>query len=139
MLQRCTPHCSMKLSRLVKVKGLPTQYIQKYVDTPPNISATTVADRCIKSSTQQCNLYRHTLAVRSAQNSSVLGCNTHYQVPNCLWNQHQHNNCSELHEMGFCGRAAAHKPKFADIGLWRSRNTFNGVMNPASPSGSPTD
>ena len=59
----------------------------------------------------------------------------------------------ELHEMSFHGRAAAHKPKITmrnakhwlsgvqltAIGLWSSGNTFSGVMNHASPSGSPTD
>lgn len=40
----------------------------KYLDTPSKlvdsaISATTNADRCIKSSTQPCNLHRQTLAV----------------------------------------------------------------------------
>jgi hypothetical protein len=51
--------------------------------------------------------------------------------------------------MGFHGRAAAHKlkitmpsvgwsgVKLAVIGLWSSGNTFSGVMNHASPSGSP--
>jgi hypothetical protein len=29
--------------------------------------------------------------------------------------------------------------KFADIGLWSSGNTFAGVMNYTSPSGSPMD
>ena len=59
----------------------------------------------------------------------------------------------ELHEMGFHGRAAVHKPKITmrnasrqpsvgwsgvkltAIGLWSSGNAFSGVMNHASPSG----
>ena len=59
----------------------------------------------------------------------------------------------ELHEMGFHGQAAAHKPKITmrnakrrlewckltAIEIWSSGNVFSGVMNHASPSGSPTD
>ena len=52
----------------------------------------------------------------------------------------------ELHEIGFHVQAARHKPKItmrnaklAAIGLWSSGNVFSGVMNHASPSGSPTD
>ena len=59
----------------------------------------------------------------------------------------------ELHEMGFHGRGATHKNKItmsnasvgwsgvklAAIGLWSSGNVFSGVMNHASPSGSPMD
>ena len=44
----------------------------------------------------------------------------------------------ERHEMGFHGRAAAHKPKIA-IGRWSSGNAFTGGMNQALPSGSLTD
>ena len=58
----------------------------------------------------------------------------------------------ELHEMGFHGRAAAQKPRspcattsvgwsgvmLTTIGLWSSGNMFSGMMNHASPSGSPT-
>jgi hypothetical protein len=58
--------------------------------------------------------------------------------------------CWELHEMD---EAAAHKPKItmampsiswsgvklAAIGLWSSGSVFSGVMNHASPSGSPID
>ena len=53
-----------------------------------------------------------TAEARSVYKSSVLGCNTHYRVPNCFWKQRGHNNCStELHEMCFHGQAAAHRPK----------------------------
>jgi hypothetical protein len=54
----------------------------------------------------------------------------------------------ELHEMGFRGRAAAHKSKItmrrrggklSAIGFWSSGNSFSGGMTPTSPSGSPTD
>ena len=59
----------------------------------------------------------------------------------------------ELQEIGFHGRAATHKPKItmtmpsigwsgvklAAISLCSSGNALSGVMNPASPSGSPTD
>ena len=64
----------------------------------------------------------------------------------------------EFHEMGFLGRAAAHKPKItmcnvpshvpsvswsgvklAAIVLWSSGNAFLGVMSHASQSGSLTD
>ena len=55
--------------------------------------------------------------------------------------------------MGFHGQAAAHNPKiimfnakrrlewckYHVILLWSNGNTFSGVMNHASPSGSPTD
>ena len=52
--------------------------------------------------------------------------------------------------MGFHGRAAAHKlnitlhnglscVKLSTIGIWSSGNAFSGVMNDASPSGSPMD
>jgi hypothetical protein len=59
--------------------------------------------------------------------------------------------CRELHEIGFHGRAAAHKTKIAmpsvgwcgvklsAIGLWSSGNAFSGVMNDPSPSSSLTD
>ena len=59
----------------------------------------------------------------------------------------------ELHEMGFHSQAVAHKPKItmhkgnvgwsgvklAAIGHWSSGKVFSGVMNQASPSGSPMD
>ena len=32
--------------------------------------------------------------MRSVYKLSVLGCSTHYRVPNCPWKQRQHNNCS---------------------------------------------
>ena len=45
--------------------------------------------------------------------------------------------------MGFHDQAVAHKPKITmrnvAIGLLSSGNAFSGVMNLASPSGSPTD
>ena len=54
----------------------------------------------------------------------------------------------EIHEMGFHGRAAAHKPNITMSNVkprleWckacRSGNTFSGVMNQASPSGTTDD
>uniref|UniRef100_A0AAZ3S0K4 Uncharacterized protein n=1 Tax=Oncorhynchus tshawytscha TaxID=74940 RepID=A0AAZ3S0K4_ONCTS len=78
------------------------------------------------------------------KNESVLGCNTHYQVPNYL-----RSNVSirtvrwELHEICFRGRTAAHMPKIpmlnakrqlewcklATIGLCSSGNPFSGLMS----------
>jgi hypothetical protein len=66
-------------------------------------------------------------------------CNTHYRVPNCLWKEHQHNNClSGASLNGFPwprSRTSLRSPytmpsvgwsgvKLVAIGLWSSGNVL---------------
>ena len=91
----------------------------------------------------------------ASKKSSVLGCNTHNRVPNCLWKQRQHKELfvGRFMKWVFMGeqphtslRSPCAMPsggwsgvKLPVIGLWSSGNVFSRVMNYASPSGSPTN
>lgn len=80
--------------------------------------------------------------------SSVASLTTVFQIPSRA-NISTSTVSQELHEMGFCGHTAAHKPNIimcnAEHGLewcsatgpWNSGNMFFGMMNSASLFSSP--
>ena len=58
----------------------------------PFLANTADESNCIQNGRSRSGLAVLTLGV-ACKTLSVLGYNTHYRVPNCLWEQRQHNNC----------------------------------------------